>query len=116
MKRFSAVLIAVVGLAFASTASFGDTTPQGKVYTIQDVRAYNNARTMGTDYHCLSDCTSHGYLYALCQSKCSFPDPVAPQQQRPPQGFVQHGTDYQCISKCTNQGYQYALCQNRCSY
>jgi hypothetical protein len=73
------------------------------------------ARALGTDYQCVNNCTQAGYLYSLCVSKCSYPDPG--QQYVPPafSGGV-HGTDYRCVSNCTSQGYQYALCQSRCSY
>jgi hypothetical protein len=73
-----------------------------------------SARALGTDYQCVSNCTAAGYLYPLCMSKCSYPDPV--QQQPPPASIAPRGTDYQCVSDCTSKGYLYAYCKSRCSY
>lgn len=66
-----------------------------------------------TDYQCVSDCTSKGYQYNLCNNKCSFNEDnsftLKPLEQ-------QKQTDYQCVTDCTNKGYQYNLCTERCSF
>lgn len=115
MVRSASVTLALVGLSvLASTALCGDGTPQRNSYTIEDVREFNHLRTLGTDFRCVNDCTSKGYQYALCQSKCSYPDPIV---ARPPTNYAGiHGTDFQCVGNCTRNGYQYQLCLNRCSY
>lgn len=72
-----------------------------------------------TDYQCLSDCQSAGYLYRFCKERCSFggeygagnsgggilPNPAPPRQ-----------IDYTCQSDCLEQGYQLRYCQQLCSY
>jgi hypothetical protein len=114
MTRFATLLLVVAGSVLASTAVYGGKSPQSNAYTIDDVRDYNRAKALGTDFNCVNNCTRQGYQYALCQSKCSYPDPGVAQ---PPafNGGV-HGTDFQCVSRCTSSGYQYQLCMNRCSY
>lgn len=79
-----------------------------KIHAIQ-------GRTLGTDYKCVGDCTQAGYLYSLCQSKCSYPDQM-PNPYTPPAYTQPHGTDFQCVNNCTQQGYQYAYCHAKCSY
>jgi hypothetical protein len=42
----------------------------------------------GTDYKCVSDCSTKGYMYNYCLSACSFDNPYpqpAPQYAPPPQ-------------------------------
>lgn len=71
-----------------------------------------------TDYRCVSDCTSRGYMYQVCVDRCS----TNPQQQPPQQ--IQPVTpitpikriDYMCMNNCTQAGYQYAFCQSKCEY
>lgn len=61
------------------------------------------------DYNCLSDCTDKGYMYAFCQSKCSYGDNDSQRSSN-------NNRDYQCVSDCTDKGYQYSYCQEHCSY
>jgi hypothetical protein len=63
-----------------------------------------------TDYQCLNDCTAAGYMYQLCQSRCSYepsPNYGEPSSNR---------TDYQCLNDCTAKGHQYAYCKQACAY
>jgi len=60
-----------------------------------------------SDYQCVSDCTSRGYMYQLCQSKCSY-DSAGVQQPA--------STDYNCVNDCTSKGQMYQYCQEKCSY
>jgi len=68
----------------------------------------------GTDYNCVSDCTGKGYLYSLCQNKCSYPD--SPSSNNSNSFSQPKGTDYQCVNDCTAKGYMYNYCKSRCSY
>lgn len=115
MIRATALILVIAGSALASVGLCGDgSVPKHNTYTIEDVREHNKARTLGTDFNCVNDCTRQGYQYALCQSKCSYPDPGA--VRAPAFNGGMHGTDFQCVNKCTSSGYQYQLCVNRCSY
>ena len=58
-----------------------------------------------TDYTCVNDCTSKGYMYSVCVSKCSASDNPSPNRQ----------TDYTCVNDCTAQGYLYGVCVGKCS-
>lgn len=77
-----------------------------------------------TDYQCVNNCTSQGYQYGLCLSRCTWDNSPQPQPQPQPQMQPQpqfqapkiKQTDYMCVNKCTSQGYQYGLCVDRCSY
>jgi hypothetical protein len=75
-----------------------------------------------TDYQCLSDCQSAGYLYQFCRSKCSYGDD---------EGFMGGGNsggilpsprsqggriDYSCQQDCLNVGYQLRYCRELCEY
>jgi hypothetical protein len=39
---------------------------------LQSQNPYTITPTPQTDYKCLSDCTSKGYLYQLCKERCSY--------------------------------------------
>ena len=79
-----------------------------------------------TDYQCLNNCTSRGYMYQYCQQQCSYetsPAPAPVPMPAPaipsvpsfaPQKIPQ--IDYQCMNDCTSNGYMYQFCQSRCSY
>jgi len=74
-----------------------------------------------TDYQCVNDCTQNGYMYQLCQAKCSYNDSTSAQLQpsislQAETPYQQTQTDYQCVNDCTNAGYMYGLCKKRCSY
>ena len=60
-----------------------------------------------TDYTCVSNCTSSGYMYGYCQSKCSYNTNTFGTQKR---------TDYSCVNNCTSKGYLYGYCKSQCSY
>lgn len=114
---FGFVVIATVMVA-AQTSSDARSSEHATAVTADvfaKIHAYN-AKTLGTDFKCVSDCTQSGYQYAFCHAKCSYPDPVTPIQSAPPAWSQPHGTDYQCVNHCTQQGYQYAYCHSKCSY
>lgn len=68
-----------------------------------------------TDFQCVNDCTSKGYMYNYCTDRCSYSTGYdQPQQTRQPQRIKQ--TDYKCLSDCTARGYMYNYCQQQCSY
>ena len=58
-----------------------------------------------TDYTCVSNCTSQGYLYSYCVEKCSYEFNTKPKN-----------IDYNCVSDCTAKGYLYNYCTDICSY
>ncbi len=84
MRVLSKITIAVFAILLLSTA-----------YAFQS-----------TDYTCMNDCSSNGYMYQYCQSRCSYDN--APQMPK--------RTDYTCVSNCTDKGYMYSYCQQACSY
>jgi hypothetical protein len=65
----------------------------------------------GTDFSCVNDCTAKGYMYGLCQQRCSFGSNDSTFELPKPKQ-----TDFQCVNQCTSQGMMYQLCQERCSY
>jgi hypothetical protein len=81
-----------------------------------------------TDQQCMSDCLGKGYLYGLCQSRCSYdPSPQpAPQQQpyivpinpTPPKvwQYTPPQTDFKCVKDCKDLGYKDDFCLTRCSH
>ena len=73
-----------------------------------------------TDFKCMNNCTSQGYLYNYCLSQCSYdnsPQTYQPQtNQQQPQLQRVPQTDFKCVSDCTSKGYQYGYCKDRCSY
>jgi hypothetical protein len=97
-------------LAIGITAS-APLPPKAEAATIWDVVREARAKTYGTDFGCVGNCTAKGYQYAYCLSQCSYGD-SAPQ----PGNSGIHGTDYKCVNDCTQKGYQYNLCKERCSY
>lgn len=58
-----------------------------------------------TDFTCMSNCQSKGYMYGYCQSACAY-------RNTP----LNKNTDYQCMRNCQNKGYMYSYCQQTCSY
>jgi hypothetical protein len=106
------VVLAVIGPS-AMAVQHVSAVAAAPVDIFVQIRAIG-ARALGTDYQCVSNCTAAGYQYALCKSKCSYPDPG--QQQPPSSSVTPHGVDYQCVSDCTSKGYLYAYCKSRCSY
>jgi hypothetical protein len=109
-------LAVVLGPGLSSSASrsgVAENSPAPDIFV--SIRAARS-HTLGTDYKCVTDCTSQGYQYALCQARCSYPDSVAPSPYSPPAQVRPHGTDFQCVNSCTQQGYQYAFCHAKCSY
>lgn len=75
-----------------------------------------------TDYTCVSDCTSKGYMYNLCTEKCSFGENSSHQELDASIIWKQKDfespkrTDPKCLKECTSEGYMYGFCKNRCSY
>lgn len=76
-----------------------------------------------TDYKCVNDCTSNGYMYNLCMQQCTVqaqPTQQYQQLQSPPQQQQQFEpakrVDYQCMNNCSQAGYQYGFCKDKCSY
>jgi len=108
---------ALVAGALAIGAASAADAPPAASDIFAKIRAID-ARTLGTDYRCVQNCTSQGYMYNLCLSKCSYPDvqPAPGYGTSPGGNYTGHGTDYRCVQQCTSQGYMYALCQNRCSF
>ena len=102
-KPLVALLLASIAASANSTApSEGSSAPEWVRRCVAQ-----DARTFGTDYTCVSNCTSQGYQYQFCVDKCSFPDNPPPTSNQ---------VDYKCVSDCTSQGYQYSYCLARCSY
>lgn len=100
--------------------------------------AFSVVTNAGTDYQCLTNCTSKGYVYQLCNERCSYDnnrdsartrlDPSIPMGIKSPQLIQQEVLQnqllqlqiqvqqqkQQCIENCTSQGNDYGLCRQQC--
>ena len=65
-----------------------------------------------TDYACVNDCTSKGYMYQYCTEKCSYGTDAV----QPPPLIQIPRYDFLCISNCQAKGYMYMYCQQVCKY
>jgi hypothetical protein len=117
-SRFGAFLAGVSALLIFGPVADGRVKSASRAVDVFAQIKAASARTYGTDFQCVNDCTRAGYQYNLCYSKCSYPSPGQnpPGYGSPAPGGGVHGTDYQCVGRCTQQGYQYPLCVSRCSY
>jgi hypothetical protein len=109
MKFATSILLCLVSVGAA-----GHVAPTSENAGLNDLfDAHGSARTLGTDFKCMNECSGSGHIYAFCQSQCSYPDNQAPPIQP---AFGGHGTDYKCLTQCESSGYQFGYCKHKCGY